>query len=354
MPVFLRFTVQLPFAKTFLKTAFADRLFHRLEAAVPASARIIAHIRSIQPDVVVVPIGGMRVLSPMTEYLKAAVALGIPTAAPTPSWDSLTTKASMTVFPDLFLLWNEFHRRRIEEHHGVPPERVHLIGAHGFDRWFSGITPSGRREEFCAKYELDARKPYVLYLGAAAGAARNETWLIRELRQWLNRSADPMLNTLQIVARPHPSNAVIYDDFSLAGVIVLPSRHTPPEIRSSHQLSIDTYTHAAAVTGIFTSAMMEAQIMDKPVVILLTEEYRETQVEAHHFQDFVALGSVDLAHTFEEFGEFMKKILTGGDDKKEKRKQFVREYLRPLGLERSAGEAAAHEIEQLVKRKAYG
>ena len=344
LPFLLQILVSFPLVDFILKTSFIDRLLHFIEENIPPGQKIIDQIQQHKPDVVIVPIGNMRPMSCLVQYLKAAVALRIPTVSTAHSWDSLTTKNSITTFPDIFLLWNSLHGQRIIEHHGIPPGKIRIIGAVSFDRWFVDLKPSCSRSEFYTRYGLKPDIPYILYLGSAAGTVKNELWLIAQLRKKLD-------NSIQIVARPHPSNAKIYEDFAMNGVVIVPHRRTLPNVKNTLQLSYDTFYYAAVVTGIYTSAMFEAQIMDKPLVVLLTDYYKKTQVEAQHFQDFIKGGSVDLANTLEEFEIILKQILNGHDDKKDKRRTFVKTYIRPLGLELSAGEAAAREIEALVKCK---
>jgi len=350
MPFWLRIPVSFPFATSILKTKFVNQILRRIEEIIPPDKKILHQIQEYNPDVLVSPVVGIRVMSPNTEYLKAAVALKIPTVSPTISWDSLTTKSMITVFPDIFLLWNKFHKKQIIEHHNAPSERIRIIGASVFDKWFSIFKPSCARSEFCSQHGLKADKPYILYLGSARGTAGDETWLIAELRKELDNSSDPILQQLQIVVRPHPANAKIYEKFSIPNVTIVPKGGALPNTAESLQLSYDTYYHAAAVVGIFTSAMMEAQIVDRPVIIVLSEKYKKTQLETRHFQDFIKSNSLELANGFKEFRIKLKRILTGYDDRKEQRRLFVKNYIRPQGLEKSAGELAAEEIEKLCKK----
>lgn len=365
MPFWLRIPLSSPLVKSILGTEWIGKFLYRLENSAPPCKKIYRQIQELAPDVLISPVGGIRVMSPNTEYLKGALALGVPTASPTISWDSLTTKALITVFPDIFLLWNDFHKKQAIEHHNAPQDRIRIIGAPVFDKWFAGLKPSKAgsgvpqcglslkpslsRKEFSKRYGLKSDKPYILYLGSAAGTAENETWLIRELRKSLDNSSDQVLRELQIVVRPHPSNAEIYKNFSLSGAVLAPKgRATPDE---ELQLSFDTYYHAVAAVGIFTSAMMEAQIMGKPVIVILSDQYKKTQLEAHHFQDFIRGDSLELVNNLGEFQIKIKEILAGKDTRKEKRKNFVVNYIRPLGIGKSAGMAAVEEIEKLASRK---
>lgn len=350
LPFWLRWPTNAPGIKKILTTKLAGRLLQALEQAAPADARITDQLKKYQPDVLIAPLGGIRVLSPTAEYIKAAVALGLPTASPTISWDSLTTKSLITVKPDIFLFWNEFHKKQAWNHHGIAPEHIRIIGSPVFDKWFVPRQPFKSRSDFFLDHGLNPNQPYVLYLGSAKGTAVDETWAVAELRKSMDNSGKAVLKNTQLVVRPHPANVKIYQKFSMPNVFVFPRKGALPDTQESFQLSYDTYFHAAAVTGIFTSAMMEAQIVNRPVIALVLEQYRETQEAAEHFRDFIQGGSLELAYSFDDFCHIGSLILKGLDSKQAARRSFVRNYVRPQGLTQSAGLLAAEEIEKLANR----
>lgn len=361
LPFWLRAAVSLPSAQFFLKTEVAHKFLNYCENRIPADAKITAQIKNYNPDIVISPVGGIRVVSPNTEYLKAAQYLKIPNASPLISWDTLTTKGLITVIPELFLVWNETHKEEAMRHHHVPAENIRIIGAPVFDKWFpaspsaqngslggSGLKPSVPWPEFCRRHGLNKSAPYILYLGSAKGTAKDETWLIRALRQKLDVAADPALRDLQIVVRPHPANAGIYQDFALDKIVIIPKGGALPDTRESLQLSYDTYFYAKAVLGVFTSAMMEAIIVGRPIIIVVSEEYKKTQTEAEHFRQFIASGAITVTHNLDESIMAVQSLLTGHDALKPARENFVRNYIRPRGLETPAGVNALREIENFV------
>lgn len=351
MPFWLRSFTYLPFFKYFLKQKAVYHFLMRAEKIIPPNDKVSNQIKEYSPDVLISPVGGIRVISPSIEYLKAAVAFGIPTVSPTISWDSLTTKSVITVFPDVFLLWNESHRKEAMEHHNIPPEKIKMIGASVFDKWFGDSKPSLSRDQFCEQSGLETGDYYILYLGPAKGTAVDDSWLIKKIRRHLDESRDLDLRRVKIMVRPHPANSGIYKDLNMKGVVVFPRVGELPDTKESFQTSFNSYYYSLAATGVFTSAMMEAIIMGKPVIVMLADEFRKTQLEAQHFQHFVESGAVDLTADLNEFSNCIKDILSGKDNKKEKRARFVKDFIRPQGLEKSAGELAVEEIENLVTFK---
>ncbi len=112
----------------------------------------------------------------------------------------------------------------------------------------------------------------------------------------------------------------------------------------------DSLYHTTAVIGINSSAMLMAIIAHKPVLTILTEEYRKTQEETQHFQQLKNNDALDYARTDEEFAAAAARLLDGQDTHKDMRAKFIQRFIRPHGLSTSAGEEAAREIISIAKK----
>lgn len=351
LPRSLRVLLKRKMFERLLKSSFAEYLLTLVERIAPPDKYITEHIRSQKPDVVVASPVTMRFSSADLEYLKAARYLKIPTVLPVISWDNLTTKDLIHVSPDLLLAWNDVQAREAEEEHGIGRERIRIMGAPVFDIWFSELTPSMTRVEFCNRHGLKEEYPIILYLGSGREQAGDESWVIEQTRRALDDSADDTLKHAQIIVRPHPGNSKIFKNISRQNIIVLPQFGVLPSSEDSLQLFYDTVYHSAcAVVGVITSAIIDAMIVGKPGAAILTDEYRVNQAEVKHFQHLVEADAVEWARGPEDFPRVLRKILDGNDDHREKREAFVKRFIRPLGLEKSAGMAAAEEIEKLGSR----
>lgn len=334
-----------------LETRSAGKLLRFFEKIILPSAAISADLKKYMPSVVVVSPGNMRHSSAELEYLKAARALGIPTALQVLSWDNLTTKGTFHVMPDRVLCWNEVQQSEAEIFHNVPKEKIRLTGAPVFDGWFTKLNPSITREEFCGQYGLAAGDPILLYLGSSVNIAPDERWLIQEFRRMLDGADDPRIRKIQLVVRPHPGNFHVYQNFDSEKIRVIPKGSTLKILPTTHdalQLFYDTLHYAIATIGINTSGMIDAIIADCPGMAYLADRYKTTQEEAQHFQQLVAEDALVLVKTPQEFIEYMHRLLEGEDTHKARRRAFVEKFIRPRGLDRPAGEVAADEIEKLL------
>jgi len=336
----------IPGIQMLLRTRFAEHCLAGVERVTKPAKNIVTYIQEKKPDLVIATPLNQR-FSEDIEYVKAAKALGIKTTGSVLSWDNLTTKGLIHVWPDLLLVWNETQVKEAWEHHGIPKERTHIIGAPVFDQWFSGMKPSASREEFCNKHDINPAHPYLLYLGSSRNISHNETWVVEKIRKELDRSSDEQIRAMQIVVRPHGSNYAIYENLQIPGVIVVPKKGTLPSTTEAFQLSYDSMYFSEAIVGINTSAMIEAMIIGKPIFAMMIDQYRKTQLEAQHFRQLLDTRALVSVHTGEELLGALSKVLHNEDPTYNERQTFIRTFIRPHGLEKSAGEHAVDIIETM-------
>jgi len=317
------------------------RAFERL---VPPDAAITRWLRHNWPDVVVASPIDMR-FSEEVEYVKAAKALHIPTVVPVLSWDNLTTKGLFHVIPDLTLVWNRTQFNEAAQIHRVPPDKMVITGSPFFDKWFEAKRLGVERGVFCRKVGLDPQKPFLVYLGSSANIAADETWLVRELAVSLRRHPNPDVGKTDILVRPHPANAQIYRELNEEQVHVWPRDGALPESEESIQDFYNTLHHCVLAVGINTSGMIDAVVADKPCVTIMTERYKPTQLQATHFQHLLDSDVLEIAKSSEECADVVERLWRGMDSKRAARQRFVRDFVRPRGLHRSAGAVVAQAIE---------
>ena len=322
-------------------------LLHRLDQAISPDARISAQIKEYAPDAVVASSGNLLSSSPDFEYLRAARRLGIPTALSIMSWDYLETKGVVHVLPDRLLVWNALQEEEARMSHRIPADSIRITGVSYFDDLFSLDAPLQSREEFCAEFGIDPARPYLLYIGSS-GIFGDETWFLRGIRDALAR--DPRTKHIQIIVRPHHKNFRIYKKNPVPDAALVPREGRLPALRESLELFHDSMYHALAVVGIGTSGFIDAMIAGKPVLTVLTDFYHDIQREAPHFKHLIREKVFELAGDFSEVPEIVVKLSEGKDQYRERRINFLKKYIRPLGLECPAAEAIADEIEALVKR----
>jgi hypothetical protein len=326
------------------------RIFDVLQRTVETNAEIEEYLRERAPDVVLfTPYVGLRQIQP--DFLRAAQALGLPTAICVKSWDNLSSKSLIRPQPDRLFVWNEFQRREATELHDVPADRVVVTGAQCFDEWFT--WPPGPRAEFCGRIGLDPDRPFVLYTCSVPWTGQSE---VEFVRKWVEgfRRAGGVLADAGVLVRPHPKRGHDWDgvDFpDLPGVVVYPRDAHAPTDRASKQDYFDSIHHSAAVVGLNTSAMIEAAIAGRSVLTMLDPDFERVQRGTIHFRYLleVAGGLLRVAETPDEHAVQLAEAVAGTDGGESRARAFVSEFVRPNGLDVPATPIFVDEVERLAQ-----
>jgi hypothetical protein len=336
-----------------------SRLFgflHAIERAVPVSSRVLRFLREQQADVVVVsPL--VDAASDQVDTVRAARAAGIPVMAAIASWDNLTNKGHMRVEPDLVTVWNRYQKAEAVDLHGIAPERVVMTGAQLFDRWFDR-EPGMTRAEFCRMVGLPDDRPFILFTGSSVFIARSEHE-VPFVRRWieaLRRCGDPRLRDAAVLVRPHPFNpeAWMTADFSaLDPVAIWPRARYTPAAEDARASLFDSLFHSEAVVGINTSAMIEAAILGKPVLSILSPEFAGTQDGTIHFRYLRREngGCVRVAASIAEHMRQLGEVLGDPALVRAETEQFVTAFVRPHGLDAPCTPILADVIERTGRQR---
>lgn len=323
------------------------------EAAVPVDRRLVTLLQDRKPDLLVVsPLVDSR--SEQVDLVRAGRAAGIPVVLGVASWDNLTNKGHIRVVPDVVTVWNEHQKSEAVSLHGVPPERVRVTGAQLFDRWFERTT-SQSREAFCVMVGLPPDKPIVLYTGSSVFIARSE-FEVPFVRNWIaaiRSSAHPELRDASILIRPHPFNCDSWEhaefpEAEYGRVVVWPRQRYTPAAESARDSFFDSLYYSEAVVGINTSAMIEATILRKPVLSLLTPEFAGTQEGTVHFHYLLPEngGPLRVASSVEQHVDQLAEVLRFPESVQAQLTRFVTDFLRPHGLDQPATPILADALEQ--------
>ena len=156
-----------------------------------------------------------------------------------------------------------------------------------------------------------------------------------------------------MLVRPHPQNAAQWRDADLSAVpnvAVWPRAGAQPDAGDARAEFFDSLAHSAAVVGINTSALLEAAILGKSVLVPLVPQFAGTQEGTLHFRYLLHEngGFLHVASTLDEHADQLADAVEHGDDQAEQTRRFVESFLRPRGLDRSAAPILERELEQLA------
>ena len=331
------------------------RALATLERAVPRQAGVDEFIAEHQADVLLItPL--IELGSPQLDYVRAARAIGVPSALCVWSWDHLSSKALIRAVPDQVIVWNDVQRREAEAFHGVPPDRVIVTGAQCFDQWFDR-PPTRSHDEFCRRVGLAGTQPFLLYVcsalfrGSPSEAAFVGSW-VAQIRQ----SSDERLRRMPILVRPHPQRLEDWTGearaaLARAGDVVLWGAN--PVDEESRADYFDSMFHSAAVVGLNTSALVESAIVDRPVFTILVPEFRDSQEGTFHFHYLLdaANGFLNVSRSLDEHTRQLAGLLHNqtwsGFPRSNRR--FVEHFIRPRGAAVAATPVFADAVQQIAQ-----
>jgi hypothetical protein len=326
------------------------KLFESVDGLTPPLSAVKKWLSLTRPDVL---ISSAHVFfdSWDVEYVKAAKSLGIPTAVSVPSWDNLLIKGTFTIFPDRVLLWNSSLSEEAQRVHDVPAESIRITGAPVFDYLFD-FKPGMDKRTFQESLGIPPGARYLLYLGSSGGIAENETGDVLCLVEALRKN--PSTCDVFLLIRPHPYHSRIWRGLEADNVRIWPNGSDMPISDRSRLDFFHSIFFCDGVVGINTSAMLEAAILDKPCVTIMSSHGRGDITGVGHFHHLLDADFLYVSHDFQEASGQIQMLLLGRDEKSENRKRFVRDFIRPDGLDRCAGALIVRELEEFVRERQNG
>lgn len=318
------------------------------ESLVPSEPYYELFIRSHAPDVVLItPLIDFG--SYQTDFVKSAHRLGIPIAFAPFSWDNLTNRGLIRIPPDRTLVWNEYQKREAVTYHDVPPSTIVITGAPRFDEFFA-MRPSSSAEAFRVRAGLDTDKPFILYLCSSHFIAPDEVTFVQTWAEAVRQ--DAVLRDYGILVRPHPANEEPWHNATLQGIPNAAVWREPTKVQADPAL-FDSLSHAAAVVGLNTSAMIEAAIVGKPVHTIQTAEFAGGQEQTLHFHYLLARngGPVEVGADLRAHVEQVRAAIANPEEGARRSRAFVERFVRPCGIERPVSPIVVDEIEKVAALK---
>jgi len=328
-----------------------------LERLLPVNKSMRAFLNGLQPDLVVVSplviIGGSGVQE--TEVIKAAQALGIPTAVGVASWDHLTSKGLIRLVPDAVLVWNDIQADEAERLHRIPKDRIIVTGAQSFDRWFDRPRPEAI-DAFRRNLGIDGNRGVLLLVGSSRNIAPGDSE-VQFARRWiaaLRASNHPQVRNAFVIVRPHPGNTEPWRDADLGDphAIVHPTSYATGILLNDADVETFWYSLLAssAVVGINTSAMIEAAAIRRPVFSIRDPAFAHSQQQTLHFAYLSAAtgGFTTVADNLPEHVGQLGHLFAAGEPDLRQSDAFVARFVRPLGMTTAANTHLCDALERVA------
>jgi len=345
LPPRLRRLMESGVVRSVLRRPGVLRAWREIERSGSASERVMSLIREVAPDVVLVSPSVWPKNPVEADYVHAARKLGIPTIGYLNSWDNLTSKGTVHVLPDAFVVWNEALAAEAEQIHLVPREGIRVTGAPHLDHFFD-LQPSLPRTEICRELGCPDDGPYVVYLCSSRTLIADETHIVTGLADALARTHPDRPPT--IVVRPHPVNPGPWEGFDRQGVVVYPHLGDQADTPDSWQEYFNQLTEASCFVGLNTTAFLEAAVADHPCLTIVSDEFFDQQGRTGHFRHLVEADFLEVSRDVSEVAARIARVLEGVDERAAGRRRFAEAFLRPRGVDTPARSVVVDTIEELA------
>ena len=205
------------------------------------------------------------------EIIKISHVLKIPCIYLVRSWDNLTNKSSMNIFPDHIFLWNESQVDEMKKIQKNSDSKCHIIGAHLYEYLLYNQT----NNEIKDLENLDKHKKIITYLGSSSQIVEDELEFFYKFLQNINPN---ILKDYQIIYRSHPlgigKSPIDQIKHKVEKIKNYNVKFIPEldNINNFHNKILDkklyteTIKKSDLLIGINTSAMIEANFFNKKVI----------------------------------------------------------------------------------------
>jgi hypothetical protein len=278
-------------------------------------------MRSLKPDIVIAPSGGIDHF--VTDALRSARELEIPSLVLVFNWDNLSSKGAFAVKPDYLAVWGEQSVEHAVRIHGFERERVRILGVPTFDSYFHH-EPGTTKSPFPF--------PYALFAGCYAPF--DEAAALERLDQAIEeRGLD-----LKVVYRPHPHRRPRkrpdrVDEDRLSHVVI------DPQVRDLYEASFEEYgwrarrskpllptldyypallENAEFTVCPLSTMIVESAIFERRVIVIayddgIHEDSPALVVNYDHFEGIDRVDGFEICRTAEDLPRLFCEFATSDD-----------------------------------------
>lgn len=255
------------------------------------------------------------------------------------SWDNITSKGYFREEGDYYLSWGPIMTQEIEEFYQVSRDNIIETGVAHFDLHFESRT-EGKQKVWLEKLGLNPDYPYIFFCMSAPYFCPDEIDII----EWLAKRVKEKQygDNMQFIARPHMQNikgrtadttwigrlkAIVGERVAVDFPDMEDSEMTWHMKHDDMEKMSALLAHSTIAMNSCSTVAIESVIADRPTVMPMFDVhqgYQEWQSvkrtgEFTHMKKFVALGGVEIAKSFDELDDFIRKNLTNPDRLKAKR-----------------------------------
>lgn len=330
----IRYVYQRFVSSVFGRSKYFKNFFRWVEERWNEQDALGEYFEKYHPDAVFAPdvFGAGDVM-----LLKSAQKRGVKNVGMVLSWDNCTTKGLMRVVPDMLLVQNAIIKEEALSIQVVPEEIIQVVGIAHYD-YYKEYKPKSR-EEFFKEIGVDPKNRLILFSPAGEKFIAYD-WQIAEI---LKRAyaAKKIPDDVVTLIRVHPTNPVEFHDFvpdehfliEKPGITFTSVDEKRKElgIEGVHHL-LDTLAHADLVINTVSSLVIDAAVLDVPVVTIGFDGFEKNLPFIQSIRRYLAdenmakllsIGGTPVARSAEETIECVNTYLADKTIDRDGRKNIV-------------------------------
>ncbi len=145
------------------------------------------------------------------ECVKEARRCQIPLILAVASWDNPTSKGPLTVIPDFTLVWSNEMRQEMAQCHGLPEDRMAVVGVIYFENYFAPERLMSRAD-FCAQLNLPPETRIIQFATGDSAIIRCNQPFLRLLQKII--AEQPFEHPCHLLVRVSPKDIFsLYKEF---------------------------------------------------------------------------------------------------------------------------------------------
>lgn len=266
---------------------------------------------------------------------------GIKTLGMILSWDNITTKSPLHVFPDRLIVHNSVIKEQAVKYAAYPSEQIIITGIPQYDMYFQNkyVLPRG---DFFKRIGADPGKKLILYVASGKASMPVDLDIIDIIQKGIG--IGKIKEQSQLLVRPYPrydfspekvqkiksyKNAVIHSPVEHVGE---KSRDDWEYSEDSLKFLVNSLTHSDAVINGCSTFLIEGAIFGKPVISALFDGYQKLgyyqslrkMFDFEHLAEIKDMGAINFSLSENELYGDINEALYDPEKGAEERKNLVR------------------------------
>lgn len=265
---------------------------------------------------------------------------GIKTVGMVLSWDNLTSKVFLQIFPDHLIVHNDVIRDEVIALAGYPASQITVTGVPQYDGYFQQRNVWSR-EDFCRHIGADPSKKIILYAASGKASILFDIDIVTGLAQAIDAGVLP--RDTQILVRPYPRYdfppAKIEELRRRAKILIAsPVTHGDWEKDNWEFGDVDlkfltnSLAHADVVITMSSTFLIEGAVFDKPVISSIFNVnpaigYWSSAERFLEFEHLAALKNFDafpLTRSFDQLFAAVNEALANPQQRHDRRQALIR------------------------------